>query len=797
MATKKYITLDNLSTFLGVLKDKFAAIGHAHDDLYYTESEIDNKLSALADGHYTEAEIDEKLDGKANVVHSHSYNELSDKPTIPSIDGLATTLYVDEKISTKADSTHNHDDIYDVKGAASDALIDAKSYTDTKTFNLASTTIVDNKISAHDTSSSAHNDIRVLITELTTKLNNFLDVDDTTTDQLSEVLTLINNNKGTLESLTSSKVNVSDIVNNLTTSSASKVLSAAQGVAIKSLIDALQSELDSHTHAIADVSGLQSALDGKAASSHGTHVSYSTTAPVMDGTASVGSASTVARSDHKHPTDTSRASKSEFEGHTADSIVHITSTERTNWNAAKTHSDSSHAPSDAEKNQNAFSNVKVGTTTIAADTTTDTLTLVGSNVTITPDATNDKVTFSVADGTTSAKGVVQLTNSTSSTSTTTAATPSSVKSAYDLANTAKSAAATAQATADSKANASHGNHVPATQTANNAIFLRNDNTWATVTPANIGAVPTSRTVNGKALSGNISLTASDIGVVDWFGSATSIPADSDLDTYTTIGKYSAVNDATVKTLVNCPVTSNFVLYVYKRASSSVNQLIMSRTGIHMRGNNSPGTWSAWKASLNADSDGGALAITKGGTGATNGATGLANLFAAGNTVLSSYQYGDTLPSSASEGTMFFKKATGTVADIDTNLVSELMLTMYPVDSIYMSTSSTSPAELFGGTWMRITDRFLLAASDTYTAGSTGGATTNTHRHWQTVGFDGEGFYSILGVEYSDSQVFTASTRGNVGIASANNYSTRTDATLHQTIDIMPPYLVVYMWKRTA
>ena len=121
----------------------------------------------------------------------------------------------------------------------------------------------------------------------------------------------------------------------------------------------------------------------------------------------------------------------------------------------------------------------------------------------------------------------------------------------------------------------------------------------------------------------------------------------------------------------------------------------------------------------------------------------------------------------------------------------------PVGYIYTSSNPTSPAELFGGTWMRITDRFLLAASDTYTAGSTGGATTNTHRHWQTVGFDGEGFYSILGLEYSDSQAFIASTRGNVGMASANNVNTRTDATLHQTIDIMPPYLSVYIWERTA
>ena len=104
----------------------------------------------------------------------------------------------------------------------------------------------------------------------------------------------------------------------------------------------------------------------------------------------------------------------------------------------------------AEVNQNAFSKIVVGSTTVEADTKTDTLTLEGSNVTITPDATNDKITIGVATGTTSTKGIVQLTNSTSSTSTTTAATPNSVKSAYDLANTAKTAAANAQSTADSK-----------------------------------------------------------------------------------------------------------------------------------------------------------------------------------------------------------------------------------------------------------------------------------------------------------------------------------------------------------
>lgn len=59
------------------------------------------------------------------------------------------------------------------------------------------------------------------------------------------------------------------------------------------------------------------------------------------------------------------------------------------------HSQSAHAPSNAEVNQNAFSNVVVGSTTIVADSKTDSLTLAGSNVTLTPDATNDKVTIGI------------------------------------------------------------------------------------------------------------------------------------------------------------------------------------------------------------------------------------------------------------------------------------------------------------------------------------------------------------------------------------------------------------------
>lgn len=50
-----------------------------------------------------------------------------------------------------------------------------------------------------------------------------------------------------------------------------------------------------------------------------------------------------------------------------------------------------------------------------------------------------------------------------------------------------------------------------------------------------------------------------------------------------------------------------------------------------------------------------ITVAKGGTGSTNGATGLKNLFAAGNTILSSYQYGTSLPAAGNKGRIFFKK----------------------------------------------------------------------------------------------------------------------------------------------
>ena len=91
----------------------------------------------------------------------------------------------------------------------------------------------------------------------------------------------------------------------------------------------------------------------------------------------------------------SKASQTELESHVNDNTVHITSEERTNWNYAKTHADSDHAPSNAEENQNAFSSIAVSGNIITADSKTDSLTLEGNNVSLTADNENGKLTIGI------------------------------------------------------------------------------------------------------------------------------------------------------------------------------------------------------------------------------------------------------------------------------------------------------------------------------------------------------------------------------------------------------------------
>lgn len=94
-------------------------------------------------------------------------------------------------------------------------------------------------VSQHNTDTAAHNDLRLALQELANRVNAALDSDDTTLDQLSEIVTYIKSNKTLIDATTTSKVSVGDIVNDLVTNVANKPLSAAQGVVLKGLIDAI------------------------------------------------------------------------------------------------------------------------------------------------------------------------------------------------------------------------------------------------------------------------------------------------------------------------------------------------------------------------------------------------------------------------------------------------------------------------------------------------------------------------------------------------------------------------------
>ena len=76
-------------------------------------------------------------------------------------------------------------------------------------------------------------------------------------------------------------------------------------------------------------------------------------------------------------------------------------------------------------------------------------------------------------------------------------------------------------------------------------------------------------------------------------------------------------------------------------------------------------------------------------------------------------------------TLFTGLNTKNTSDAD-SVFYKLMKLIYPVGSLYWSSNPTNPGDLFGGTWVQIKDRFVLACGDTYTSsGATGGASTVT------------------------------------------------------------------------
>ena len=141
-----------------------------------------------------------------------------------------------------------------------------------------------------------------------------------------------------------------------------------------------------------------------------------------------------------------------------------------------------------------------------------------------------------------------------------------------------------------------------------------------------------------------------------------------------------------------------------------------------------------------------------------------------------------------------------------NAIGTIVDMVYPVGSIYMSVNSVNPSTLFGGTWEKIEDKFLLASGSSYSNGSTGGEATHTltkdempsHTHTQNAHSHNTGYrdkYAINGNARSLLQYGATASEGNVATNSVTATNQNTGG--GQAHNNMPPYLAVNVWKRTA
>lgn len=188
----------------------------------------------------------------------------------------------------------------------------------------------------------------------------------------------------------------------------------------------------------------------------------------------------------------------------------------------------------------------------------------------------------------------------------------------------------------------------------------------------------------------------------------------------------------------------------------------------------------------------------------SGGTMTGALTTKGIKLTSGTDYGTTLPSNPATNQLFFQT-------VGSNFVLD---NVYPVGSIYMNVNSTNPGTLFGGTWEQIQGRFLLGMSSSYPAGSTGGEATHTltpselpeHIHQVSENRNtpfvypasrtnsatsSTGNYSLLLNNTSNGYV-TEKTAGVGRLITGDDIETR-----GQSHNNMPPYLCVYIWKRTA
>ena len=123
-----------------------------------------------------------------------------------------------------------------------------------------------------------------------------------------------------------------------------------------------------------------------------------------------------------------------------------------------------------------------------------------------------------------------------------------------------------------------------------------------------------------------------------------------------------------------------------------------------------------------------------------------------------------------------------------------LLTPYPINSIYMAETETSPASIFGGQWERIEKKFLLGHGTGNTLGQVGGE--ENHLLTQSE------IPSLFPIPYGSNTIQGSSYARILGLAlGVTQYQDTWDVLINNggsnAHNNMPPYYVVNIWKRVA
>lgn len=441
--------------------------------------------------------------------------------------------------------------------------------------------------------------------------------------------------------------------------------------------------------------------------------------------------------------------------------------------------------SGAEVNQNAFANVKVGSTTIQSDAKQDTLELAaGTNISLVGDANNDKVTIAVTGKVASASQADKVNNTATN------------GSAIDLVAGTMASSDNFRIRIGGSNDAGYA-EIATADNGNEPIYIRQYG------PGFTTATRTATILDG---SGNTSFPGT-VTAPNFNGKATKATQDSDGNTITST--YLKRNPSSQNDMNACTVQG-----IYRFDGQLKNAWTSTSWGTLLVFNNNynggSGTGGTYLVQVAFPTDGRIWTRQRVNTGAWE------------SWYCTAYTYSPIFsgsPTAPTPATTDNSTKIATTAYVKNN-ISETLKKVYPVGSIYMSTVSTNPATLFGfGTWEAMpAGRVLLAQGKsswgtTYNAGSTGGEATHTltvgeipsHTHGASANTTGEhkhgapatGNYNGGGTGFDDgggnnpnyTRCYTSINGNHSHTITINNTGS------NQPHNNLQPYVTCYIWKR--